>query len=180
LSSASPVLNWVAPSTANDVKLADIRAALSSEDTLSASVVGLDTIYASFSAPPLQTGLVRDSYLAVGGTPYRPAGGAGSGSMLVKLPELVTALHQSQPNPSRGTTAIGFDLATTTSVRLEVFDLLGRRVRTLVSGVVGPGTHQATWDGLDNEGKRVRAGIYIYRLAAGGFSARRRMVVLGT
>jgi len=49
-------------------------------------------------------------------------------------------------------------------VRLELFDIAGRRVRTLAGGAMAPGPHSALWDGRDQHGQRVGAGVYFLRL----------------
>lgn len=88
------------------------------------------------------------------------------------------ALHQNQPNPSRGTTSISFDLPVASPVTLEVFDLLGRKVATLAEGVHAQGSHSVEWNLRDTSGGRVRSGVYVYRLVAGAFRAKSKMGVL--
>lgn len=87
------------------------------------------------------------------------------------------ALHQNQPNPFRGTTTIRFDLPVRSPVRLEVFDLLGRKVRTIANRTFEPGFHAVEWDHRDGGGRVLAPGVYVYRLNAGGFSARRKMTL---
>ena len=90
-----------------------------------------------------------------------------------------TALHPNLPNPFNPATTIAFDLARAGRVRLEVFDVGGRRVRTLVDAEMAPGFHhRVTWNGLDTTGARVANGVYLYRLEAPGFAATRKMIVL--
>ena len=88
------------------------------------------------------------------------------------------ALHQNRPNPFRGTTVIAFDLAADAEVSLAVFDLLGRRVATLADRVYPAGAHAVEWDLRDAGGARVAPGVYVYRLEAGTFRARRKMSVV--
>ncbi|MFO7653439.1 MAG: right-handed parallel beta-helix repeat-containing protein [Candidatus Krumholzibacteriia bacterium] len=89
------------------------------------------------------------------------------------------ALHQNAPNPFNPRTEITYDLPRATPVWLDVYDLSGRRVRTLRSGdVEGPGRHTATWDGCDDRRRAAAAGVYLYRLQAGGFVEIRRMALL--
>jgi len=76
-----------------------------------------------------------------------------------------TGLLGSRPNPFGNATAITFSVDREQAVRLEIFDVAGRRVRTLDGGVVGIGRHVATWDGTDEAGRRVPAGSYFCRLA---------------
>jgi flagellar hook assembly protein FlgD len=67
----------------------------------------------------------------------------------------------------------------TVSVRLTVFDLSGRLVRTLVAGQsLDAGYHEVRWDGADEQGRSAAAGIYIYRLEAANFTTSRKLILL--
>ncbi|MGH7731488.1 MAG: T9SS type A sorting domain-containing protein, partial [Candidatus Eiseniibacteriota bacterium] len=88
------------------------------------------------------------------------------------------ALHASQPNPAGASTFIRFDLPVESSVKLEVFDLLGRRVATLTDRTFPAGRHGAAWNLRDPSGAPVRPGVYVYRLTAGEFRARGKMSVV--
>jgi CSLREA domain-containing protein len=88
------------------------------------------------------------------------------------------ALHPNQPNPFNPETTIRFELPYRVSVRLEVFDVLGQRVRTLVVGELSAGRHQAVWDGRNEEGLAVGSAVYFYRLQADAFLQMRRMLLL--
>jgi hypothetical protein len=88
------------------------------------------------------------------------------------------ALHPNQPNPSGTSTVIRYDLPVASPVRLQVFDLLGRKVATLTEGRYPAGFHAVAWDLRDASGAPVRPGVYIYRLVAGDFHARRKMSIL--
>lgn len=61
---------------------------------------------------------------------------------------------------------------------MRLFDVMGRELRTLVNGIVPAGRHEATWDGLDANGRKVPAGAYFYQLNAAGKSASRRVIQL--
>jgi len=65
-----------------------------------------------------------------------------------------------------------------TSVQLVVYDVVGRRIRTLVDGVEPPGARAVTWEGRDDAGRFVASGVYFYRLRAGSTTLTRRMVLL--
>ena len=93
------------------------------------------------------------------------------------LPEQVV-LEANYPNPFNPSTTISYFLPERRSVHLEVFDLLGRRVKTLVNGEVGAGRHRVVWDGTDAGGAHTAGGVYLYRLQAGSFFSIREMVVL--
>jgi hypothetical protein len=89
-----------------------------------------------------------------------------------------TALRANVPNPFNPTTSVPFDLARAGRVQLVVFDVSGRRVRTLVDAEFPAGRHQQVWDGFDDAGGRVASGVYVVRMQTGGFVASRRIVVL--
>ena len=88
------------------------------------------------------------------------------------------ALGQNYPNPFNPSTIIPYQIPTTTHVRLEVFNLLGQRLATLVDGERPAGAHTAQWDATDAAGRAVGAGVYIYRLTGGGHTVSRRMVLI--
>lgn len=88
------------------------------------------------------------------------------------------ALRQNQPNPFSGRTTIHFDLAIETPVRLTIYDAQGRVVRKLVDGTVAAGFQSVVWDRRDGKGRQVGAGIYLYRIEAGTFRDRKKMVLL--
>ncbi len=61
---------------------------------------------------------------------------------------------------------------------IAVFDLTGRRVRTLLDGPQAAGAHVVGWDGRDEKGHRVVSGVYFYRMEAGGFDQVQKATVL--
>ncbi|MBD3236887.1 MAG: Omp28-related outer membrane protein [Candidatus Eisenbacteria bacterium] len=87
------------------------------------------------------------------------------------------ALHACHPNPARRGTRIAFDLPRTQDVRLTLFDVGGRRLRLLHSGVLVPGRYEMCWDGRDRHGQRVPPGVYFYRLEAGEDGRSHKLVV---
>jgi len=102
---------------------------------------------------------------------------AGSVAVEPVLESGVLRLRQNAPNPFTASTSIRFDLARREVVSLQVFDVAGRRVRTLALGEpMAAGAHAADWDGRDDAGVRLRAGLYLCRLDAGGLSETRRIV----
>ena len=88
------------------------------------------------------------------------------------------ALGQNYPNPFNPSTVIPYQLPSAASVRLEVFNVLGQRVATLVDGEQAAGAHTAVWTATNEAGKSVSAGVYIYRLTAGAAEATGRMVLV--
>lgn len=89
------------------------------------------------------------------------------------------ALHQNVPNPFNPTTSITFDLpADGEHARLEIFDVRGRSVRSLVDAVLPKGRHSVVWEGTDRAGRRLPSGVYFYRLQAGVFRQVQRMTLV--
>jgi Domain of unknown function (DUF1929)/FlgD Ig-like domain len=88
------------------------------------------------------------------------------------------ALSQNEPNPFGDGTLIRFALPVKSSVTLDVFDVHGRRVKTLAKGEWPAGYHALEWNGRDAQGRRVSPGIYLYRMYAGPFHASRKLAVL--
>jgi len=86
---------------------------------------------------------------------------------------LVTSLAQNFPNPFNPRTTISFSLAKEGNVRLEVFDVSGRRVQSLVDGVKSAGRHT-----VDFDASSFSSGVYFYRLIAGGIVEQKKMVLL--
>jgi len=87
-------------------------------------------------------------------------------------------LLQARPNPFNPTTTIGYSLTVNATVELDVYDVAGRRVRALVSGMTPAGDHEVVWDGRNDDGEIVASGVYHYRLRTGEVHESRRMVLL--
>ena len=88
------------------------------------------------------------------------------------------ALGQNYPNPFNPSTLIPYQLAATSPVRLEVFNVLGQRVATLVDGAQGAGAYVARWDGTEAAGGAAASGLYFYRLTVGGAHQTGKMVLV--
>jgi len=89
------------------------------------------------------------------------------------------ALRQNLPNPFRGGTSVRYDVPVDgAAVRLEVYDVTGRRVRTLFDGPRSAGSWAAVWDGRDERGARCGSGVYYCRLSADGHEKNIKMTLL--
>ena len=88
------------------------------------------------------------------------------------------SLSQNYPNPFNPNTVISFDLPVRSKVALEVLNLLGQRVTTLVEKELPAGVHSVDWDGCNESGDRVASGLYFYRLTADGRAKSRKMMLL--
>lgn len=87
-------------------------------------------------------------------------------------------LRPPAPNPTTGRVSIAFYLPDRATTRVAIYDVAGRRVRTLLDGVFGAGYHSAEWDGRDEQGGRVLAGIYFYRLFVNGNAVGKQRVAV--
>ena len=101
-----------------------------------------------------------------------PFGNPGGG-----LPEQFE-LGANYPNPFNPSTLIPYQLPSPMHVRLEVFNLLGQRIATLVDGEQPAGFHAAVWHATDAAGQAVGAGVYLYRLSGAGAKITRRMLLI--
>jgi len=91
----------------------------------------------------------------------------------------ITQLTENYPNPFNTTTTIKFSLPETSPVNLIIYDVSGRLVRTLIDGqVVEAGRKEMRWDGIDDSGRQVSAGVYFAKMSAGEFVDVRRMALL--
>lgn len=87
-------------------------------------------------------------------------------------------VDQNVPNPFQSMTNIQYKVPSTGAVvTLQIFDINGRRIRTLVDGSSVVGNHTVSWDGMDDKGQAMASGIYMYRLTTGD-SVQSRMMVL--
>jgi len=93
------------------------------------------------------------------------------------IPE-VFALHQNYPNPFNPTTQIKYDLPEDAMVSITIYDVMGRRVKLLVSTTQSAGYRSIQWDATNNLGEPVSAGMYIYIIQAGEFRQTKKMVLL--
>jgi len=84
-----------------------------------------------------------------------------------EMPPIATRLVGAYPNPFNPMTTVAFELATDSKVRVEVFDLRGHLIRTLVDESLPAGRHERVWQGEDRRGRIVSSGSYVIRLKAG-------------
>jgi hypothetical protein len=88
------------------------------------------------------------------------------------------AMSQNYPNPFNPTTSISYALPKSTDVTIQIFDLLGAPVKTLVNKHQDAGNYTVTWDATNDLGLQVPTGNYIYKIVAGGFSQTRKMTLM--
>ncbi len=115
--------------------------------------------------PAFRSGFIRYQY---------PTGVDGEDS---PLPEEF-ALGRNYPNPFNPETSIDFQLPISAEVALEIYNLLGQKVITLVGGKREAGFYTVRWDGRNESGAVMPSGVYFYRLTAGGFVETKTMILL--
>jgi len=97
----------------------------------------------------------------------------------VKVNPYDYVLHDNFPNPFNPETQIRFSLGSRENVKLVIYDIMGRQVRTLINGdSFNSGFHVMNWNGRDNVGEKVSTGMYIYRIKAGDFIADKKMLLV--
>jgi microbial collagenase len=90
----------------------------------------------------------------------------------------VFALHQNYPNPFNPITSFRYELPEKSHVTIEIYDMLGREVRTLVNTTQDAGFNSVIWNATNDYGKPVSTGVYLYQIQAGEFVQTRKMVLL--
>jgi flagellar hook assembly protein FlgD len=88
------------------------------------------------------------------------------------------ALHYNYPNPFNPVTTMLYDLTETGHTRLIIYDLLGREVHVLIDKIMAPGYYSTQWNGRNQHGQTVGAGVYFYQIQSNGFIQTRKMLLL--
>ncbi len=119
--------------------------------------------------------------MAVLGEPKDPTGTSGPDALVASV-HLVT---ENWPNPFRNRTLIRYSLPRMNSsagieypTTLNIYNLSNQLVRSLVNGNKTDGSYSVTWDGRDNKGKMLPAGVYLYRVSAVGYTISKKMVLM--
>jgi carboxypeptidase T len=110
--------------------------------------------------------------------PLMETGSFTADSSGVDESEAVLSLALASPNPFRSDVELSFTLPARCEAEIAVYGVDGRLVRTLASGIAGPGPGSVTWNGRDDAGHRVASGLYFVRLTAGGEERRGKLMLL--
>ena len=121
----------------------------------------------------LGKGSIRHLHIIIGSKEFAEEHSDG-----ISLVPLEFTLYQNYPNPFNPQTTITYRIGKRGLVTLEIFDILGRRIRTLVDENQSPGTYSVPWNGLDNSGQFVAAGVYISRLTASEFKDSKKLILV--
>ncbi len=88
------------------------------------------------------------------------------------------SLAANYPNPVRGATTVKYALPKAGRVSIGVYNVMGQKVKTLVDGTMNAGYHAVSWNGRNESGQAVSAGVYLYKMQADNFSTARKLVVV--
>ena len=92
----------------------------------------------------------------------------------------VTRLFQNSPNPFNPYTTLRFSLSASGPAELAIYDVNGRKVKTLVNGVLDAGSHEVVWDGTNEAGDKLSSGVYWSQFDGAGITSNKKMVLLNT
>ena len=96
----------------------------------------------------------------------------------IQIP-IVNSLNGNYPNPFNPTTIISFSVAKTSSlVNLEIYNLKGQKIKTLVNEILSAGNHSVVWNGTDNKEKAVASGAYLYKMKTGNYVSTKKMILM--
>ena len=87
-------------------------------------------------------------------------------------------LYQNFPNPFNSVTILHYDLPEDAMVSITIYDMMGRKVKTLVNGSQTAGYKSIQWNATNNTGQPVSAGLYLYTIQAGQFSQTKKIILL--
>lgn len=150
-------------------------------DAESPSLFTVDPLFCDPDADDYR--LQEDSPVAPGATSCGRIGALGTGCVILDVdPEAAPtalALGRLTPNPFNPRLRVPFDVpASGADLRIEVYDVNGRRIRVLIDAPVTPGRHAVVWDGTSDAGERVASGVYFVRLRADGKTFLERATLL--
>lgn len=115
---------------------------------------------------------INDIFLSV-----REIDALGGDTVSIEIPSEYT-LRQNYPNPFNPKTIIHYQLPVASNVELVIYNVLGQKIRTLVSTHQGAGYYHVEWDGKNDAGVQVASGVYLCRLRAGDFVQMKKMLLM--
>ncbi len=95
----------------------------------------------------------------------------------VEIPK-VTKLNKNYPNPFNPETTISYSVKNAGPVSINIFNIKGQKIRTLVNEDKAAGNYKVVWKGLDNNNKKVASGIYFYRMKSGNYTSTKKMILM--
>lgn len=113
------------------------------------------------------------------GYPYLQWQNLNTNSQDITIPELLKVkLHSAYPNPFNPETNIMFDISKQAKVRLEIFNIKGQKVKTLIDNTLHKGNHSIVWNGKNNNSKSMPSGVYFYKLDVDNHSEVKKLVLI--
>jgi hypothetical protein len=109
---------------------------------------------------------------------YVSVGGIGTEKETIELAPSKYNLAQNYPNPFNPSTTIKFSIPQGNDVVIEIYNMTGQKIKTLVKDYYAAGTYEAAWNGLNENGMKVSSGIYLYRIKAGNYIKTNKMTLL--
>jgi flagellar hook assembly protein FlgD len=91
---------------------------------------------------------------------------------------LITELKGNYPNPFNPTTTISFSISEESNVAIDIFNVKGQKVKTLLNESKNVGEHLVHWNGTDEQNKSVSSGVYFYKMKAGKFVQTKKMILM--
>jgi len=95
-----------------------------------------------------------------------------------EIPAAGTRLLGSHPNPFKDSTIVGYTLKETTQIKIDIFNIKGQLVKTLLKETKEPGRGFTAWDGTDNSGEKVSSGVYYCRMTTGNYIGTSKMLLI--
>jgi len=87
-------------------------------------------------------------------------------------------LYKAYPNPFNPVTTLRYDLPEDANVNITIYDMMGRKVKTLINRLQSSGYKSVQWNATNNQGEPVSAGVYLYKIQAGDFVDTKKMILL--
>ncbi len=157
---------------------------LTSRELLGTSICGLGDIDGN-GDPDFAVGAIWGTQVGDPNGQYRGAvyvfnclSAANVGDQIAGVLPQDFQLQQNYPNPFNPETVIKYSVSTESHVTLEIFNISGQKVRTLVNESVPVGSYRMRWDGRDDASGKVSSGMYLYRLQTDSFVETKRMLLL--
>ena len=168
--------------TLSGTALVDAPFSIVSEDTYNLSQGQGQSITVGFDPTSESTFTRNVTFTGAGGATRTVT---GVGRVVVSVDDIDSqelpddfSLSQNYPNPFNPETRIEFALPRASHVTIDVYNIVGKRVRNLANERLSAGLKAVTWDGRDNNGQLVSSGIYFYRIVTGDFTESKKMVLL--
>jgi hypothetical protein len=159
--------------------LVDISFGQNAETSSSGSINMFKTQYGfrySWASTGTLLNTITDFYM-----PYKPALRIKGNSLSIGDTPLISmrdTLYNNFPNPFNPTTTISFDIVSDTNVRIDVYNIKGQLVKTLVDAPHSVGAHRVNWDGKDATGRDVASGVYLYQMSTDTHTDVKKMILM--